>query len=132
MLRELRLLLHVHPKYAWWEVPVLATQAHKDVGIAELYETIETHRRILEETGQLTERRRVHRRTELLQLLQHRLLQDLLVQLEQQGMLQTLVEQVQEGTVDPYTAAQRIFAEQRGYTDGTHRAGSALDNRNDL
>ena len=120
MLRELRLLLHVHPKCAWWEVPVLATQAHKNIGIAELYETIETHRRILEETGQLMERRRAHRRTELLQLLKHRLLQDLLVQLEQQGTLQTLVEQVQEGTVDPYTAAQRIFAERRGYPDGTH------------
>jgi LAO/AO transport system kinase len=120
MLRELRMLLHVHPKCAWWEVPVLATQAHKDVGIVDLYETIAAHRRILAETGQLTERRRAHRRTELLQLLQHRLLQDLLIQLEQQGTLHTLVEQVQEGSVDPYTAAQRIFAEQRGYADGTH------------
>jgi LAO/AO transport system kinase len=120
MLTELRLLMHLHPKYDWWEVPVLATQAHKDVGIVELYAAIETHQRTLEETGQLTVRRQAHRRKELLALLQHHLLQDLLAQLAQEETLQELVKQVQDATIDPYTAAQHILAEKRGSADGTH------------
>lgn len=120
MLTELRRLMHLHPKYDWWEVPVLATQAHKDIGITELYEMIATHRRTLAATGQLTVRRRSHRRKELLDLLQHRLLQDLLAQLAQNDTLQALVDQVQDATIDPYTAAQRILAESKGDADGTH------------
>jgi LAO/AO transport system kinase len=120
MLTELRLLMHLHPKYDWWEVPVLATQAHKGIGIVELSEAIATHRRTLEAAGQLLVRRRAHRRKELLELLQHRLLQDLLAQLEQNDTLQELVEQVQEAIIDPYTAAQRILAAKKGDADGTY------------
>jgi LAO/AO transport system kinase len=112
--------MHLHPKYDWWEVPVLATQAHKDVGIVELYEAIEMHRRTLEDSGQLIVRRQAHRRQELLALLQHHLLQDLLAQLAQEDTLQELVQQVQDATIDPYTAAQRILADKRGSADGTH------------
>jgi LAO/AO transport system kinase len=111
LLTELQMLMHMHPQCDWWEVPVLATQAHKSVGIVELYEAIERHRRTLEETGHLTMRRREHRRTELLELLQHCLLQMLLVQLEQKESLQGLVDQVQEAILDPYTAAQQILEE---------------------
>jgi LAO/AO transport system kinase len=106
---ELRLLLHMHPQCDWWAVPVLATQAHRNVGITELYEAIATHRRTLQETGQFAARRRAHRRQELLGLLQHRLLQALLARLEQEDALQSLVEQVQEATIDPYTAVQQIL-----------------------
>jgi len=125
MLTELRMLTHMHPKYDWWEVPVLATQAPQNIGIAELYEAMAQHRRRLEETGQLAIRRRVRRRTEFLELLQHRLLDALLAQLEHEEGLQELVEQVQEATIDPYTAVQQILAE--GISYGTHRTTRAPD-----
>jgi putative protein kinase ArgK-like GTPase of G3E family len=83
------------------------------------------HRRRLEETGHLAIRRRVRRRTELLELLQHRLLEALLAQLEHEEGLQDLVEQVQEATIDPYTAAQQILTE--GIIYGTHRTTGAPD-----
>jgi GTPase len=110
MQTELRLLMHIHPKYDWWEVPVLATQAHKNIGIAELYTALETHWHTLASSGQLLARRRAYRRQELLELLQHRLLQELLQQFEREEALRGLVEQVQEATVDPYTAVQQILA----------------------
>src|SRR5262249_42121275 len=97
MLRELRLLVHMHPRYDWWDIPVLATQAHKDVGIVELYGTIAQHRQTLVDTGQLMVRRRQHRRQELLGLLQQRLMGLLVAQLEQHEALLRLDEQVQEG-----------------------------------
>src|SRR5262252_7611643 len=83
VLRELRLLVHTHPRYTWWEIPVLATQAHKNVGIVELYDAIAQHRQTLADTGQLLLRRRQHRRQELLGLLQERLMGMIVAQLEQ-------------------------------------------------
>lgn len=110
MLRELRTLVHIHPAADWWETPVLATQAHKDVGIAELYEAIMAHRQRLTDTGRLVARRRQHRRQELLALLEQRLLALVVEQLDQETALATLSERVQDGTLDPYTAVQQILA----------------------
>jgi LAO/AO transport system kinase len=107
--RELQMLVHMHPASDWWEVPVLATQAHKGTGIAELFATTARHRQTLTDTGHLLTRRQQHRRKELLDLLQHRLLTYLQEQLEQQETLQDLLMQVQEGIIDPYTAAQHIL-----------------------
>lgn len=109
MLRELRMLVHVHPRYDWWDIPVLATQAHKDVGIAELYATITQHRQTLHETGQLLVRRRQQRRQELLGLLQQRLMAMIEAQLAHHEAWCRLSEQVQDGHVDPYTAMERIL-----------------------
>lgn len=125
MLTELQMLTHLHPACDWWEVPVLATQAHKNIGIAELYEAMTRHKQTLEATGQLAIRRRAQRRTELFDLLQHRLLETLLTQLEHEERLLDLVEQVQEATIDPYTAAQQILQER--IHNGTHRTTGAPD-----
>jgi LAO/AO transport system kinase len=107
--RELQMLVHMHPASDWWEVPVLCTQAHKGTGIAELFATIARHRQTLTDTGHLVTRRQQHRRKELLDLLQQRLLTYLQEQLEQQETLQDLLMQVQKGITDPYTAAQHIL-----------------------
>jgi len=88
---------------------VLATQAHKNVGIVELYDTIAQHRQTLADTGQLLLRRRQHRRQELLGLLQQRLMATIVAQLEQHAELLTLNAQVQEGLLDPYTAVEQIL-----------------------
>lgn len=109
MVRELGMLVHMHPRYEWWETPVLATQAHKNVGIAELSATIEQHRQTLTTTGQLLVRRRQRRQKELLALLQQRLMATLMARLEQHEVLHKLNEQVQEGQVDPYTAVEQIL-----------------------
>lgn len=111
MQTELRMLMHMHPRYDWWDIPVLATQAHKNLGIPELFSTLLAHRQTLEATGQLAARRRMQRRQELLDLLQQRLLHLVIQQLEQETALQGLMEQVQEAVMDPYTAAQQILEE---------------------
>jgi LAO/AO transport system kinase len=110
MLMELRMLVHMHAEADGWEIPVLATQAHVNVGMTELYEAIQQHHTRLQETGQLTERRRAHRRRELLELLQHRLLSSILERMNHDSSLNDLVQQVQDATLDPYTAAQHILA----------------------
>jgi LAO/AO transport system kinase len=109
MLTELRMLMHMHPRNDWWDVPVLATQAHQNVGIEALWEAICQHYQRLQETGYLLQRRAEQRRQELLELLQQRLLQRLLAELEQEERLQKLMSDVQASLIDPYTAVQRIL-----------------------
>jgi LAO/AO transport system kinase len=114
MLAELRMLMHMHPRHDWWEVPVLATQAHQNVGIEALWDAIKQHYQRLQDTAHLSQRRAEQRRQELLELLQHRLLHRLLVELEQEAALQELVANVQASLIDPYTAAQRILETDTG------------------
>lgn len=109
MLAELRMLMHMHPRHDGWDVPVLATQAHQNVGIEALWAAISQHHQRLQETGRLSQRRAEQRRQELLELLQHRFLQRLLLELEQDERLQELVSNVQASLIDPYTAVQRIL-----------------------
>ncbi len=112
--RDLQMMLHVRHASDGWCPPVLSTQAHQDLGIVELYEAITTHRRKLSETGQLTTRRRQNRRQELLDLLQQQLLAALTAQFENGETHSGLLAQVEEGTVDPYTAVQQMLVESGG------------------
>ena len=108
---DLQMLAQMHGHDEPWQVPVVATQAHLNNGISALAEAIAAHRRMLEETGRLQLRRGAHRREELLELLQRRLLASLNARLEQDEGLLALVEQVQHATLDPYTAVQQILSE---------------------
>lgn len=109
--RDLQMMLHVRHASAGWCPPVLSTQAHQDIGIVELYEAIADHRRKLSTTGQLAARRRRNRRQELLDLLQQQLMATLTIQFESGEAHASLLEQVEEGAVDPYTAAQRMLVD---------------------
>ena len=112
--RDLQMMLHVRHASDGWCPPVLSTQAHQDIGIVELYETIADHRRKLSETSQLAARRRQNRRQELLDLLQQQLMATLTTQFENGEARASLLEQVEEGAVDPYTAAQRMLVGSSG------------------
>lgn len=109
--RDLQLMLHVRHTSDGWCPPVLSTQAHQDIGIVELYAALTTHRRKLSETGQLAARRRQNRRQELLDLLQQQLMAALTAQFEDNETHSELLEQVEEGTVDSYTAVQQMLVE---------------------
>ena len=109
--RDLQMMLHARHASDGWCPPVLSTQAHQDIGIVELYEAIADHRRKLSETSQLAARRRQNRRQELLDLLQQQLMATLTTQFENGKARASLLEQVEDGTVDPYTAAQRMLVD---------------------
>jgi LAO/AO transport system kinase len=91
-----------------WEIPVLATEAQHDVGIGELLGEIRRHRAALEATGALAERRRQRRRAELRGLL----VEEFTASVERKlrsGELARTFDDVAEGTVDPYSAAEAIL-----------------------
>jgi LAO/AO transport system kinase len=91
-----------------WEIPVLATEALSNTGIAELFDTIARHRARLETAGALEARRRVRRRQELQSLL----VEEFTAGIERRltdGDLAATFERVAEGRLDPYAAARQIL-----------------------
>jgi LAO/AO transport system kinase len=108
LMAELRLMREMQLAADGWEVPIIATQAHRSVGVEALYDNIEAHRRYLEASGALQRRRAQHRRNELWGLVEHRIRQRLTQRIQADSELAALVEQVMRAEVDPHTAAARI------------------------
>jgi LAO/AO transport system kinase len=112
LVAELEGMLHQSPKQSWWQVPVIATQAVNNIGVAELYEQIECHRRALEQSGMLALKRSKQRRTDLLRTIEHRIMAQVVKQIEQDGQLAGYLEKVEKGEMDPYSAAKEILTNQ--------------------
>ncbi len=92
-----------------WEVPVLATAAQNDVGIAELFDAVARHRETLTTTGALGARRRARRHDELRALLVEAFTARVDERLRT-GELATTFQRVADGEMDPYSAAQAVLA----------------------
>ena len=103
---DLEAILAMKPGEA---VPVILTQAHKGLGIDELYAEVERLRRAQEANGELEERRRRRRREEFLELIQRRVRGRFLAFMEKDGQLRDLTERVVAGEVDPYSACAQVL-----------------------
>jgi GTPase len=115
LMAELAFAAHLHyasptsPKDVDWEIPVVATEAQDDVGIAKLLAEIRRHRAVLEGAGALEARRRTRRQGELRALL----VDEVAAAVERHirgGDLDATLEQVAAGQLDPYSAAQAILS----------------------
>ena len=115
LMAELKFAAHLHAfspasaKDVAWEIPVLSAEAQNDVGIDALLAEIRRHRAALETTGALDARRRARRRLELQTLL----VDEVTTAVERRiraGDLAATLDQVADGTVDPYSAVQAILA----------------------
>ena len=115
LMAELKFAAHLHfsspagRKDVEWEIPVLATEAQNDVGIAELLVQIRRHRDALTASGALPTRRQNRRRTELETLLAEAVRVRLGHELRS-GVLARTFDEVADGVLDPYTATETILA----------------------
>jgi LAO/AO transport system kinase len=109
LMAELRMMREIQQAPHDWDVPIIATQAHRGVGVEALYDMIDAHRHFLEASGVLQQRRAQHRRNELWALVEHRVRQRLTQRVRQDSALAALVEQVMRADVDPHTAVARIL-----------------------
>src|SRR2546426_7135990 len=92
-----------------WEIPVLATEAQNNGGMAELLDTVARHRAALTTTGALHERRRARRPDELRALL----VDEFMARVDDRlraGELATTFQRVADDEMDPYSAAQAVLA----------------------
>lgn len=108
LLRDIQAMLHLREP-SWWDIPVVATEAVNDVGIEELYKQIQLHRRTLYETGQLSQRRQLQRKSDFIKTVEHKLTRKLRKSIEQDGQLGRYIEKVEKGELDPYSAADELL-----------------------
>jgi len=116
LMADLRFTVHLHysstasPKDIDWEIPVLATQAVNDVGVAELLDHIKRHRAALEASGAFEKRRQARRRAELEALLVEELTAQVMERVHADEDLSRILEAVTGGTLDPYSGVAEILA----------------------
>jgi LAO/AO transport system kinase len=108
MVREVRTVLSFGPQ-SIWKVPVVRTEAVKGHGIAELLERIDAHRRHIEDTGSLAERRARNLRAEVLGLAAVRLRRQLEERAGSDPEWEGLLESVVRRQTDPATAARKLL-----------------------
>ncbi|WP_448383097.1 methylmalonyl Co-A mutase-associated GTPase MeaB [Desulfosoma sp.] len=97
-----------HIKERPWTPPVVRTVAVEDQGIGKLVEAVEAHRRFLEESGTLEEKRRRRAREETLQMIHGELFRRIRERLTANGQLDALVEAIVEKRQSPYRAMQDV------------------------
>ena len=96
---------------AWWTPPVLMTEAHRAQGLQELSEAIAGHLDCSRSTANLERRRAERRREEFIRLLLGELEQRLSNAGHGDGEVVRLLEEVESGQIDPYSAVYAAIAD---------------------
>ena len=109
LVANLKDALSLAGKEAWWRPPIVSTQAHKGEGVEELYGAIEKHRAAMEETSRLSQRRGLRRRKELMSCVEAWFKGKLSERFQLKGDMSGLVQRVEEGEIDPYSAAREVI-----------------------
>ena len=99
-----------------WNPPVLLTQAYANVGIAELWDGIGSHREYLSDTGGLQRRRAERRRAEFLETVQEELYRRITARLAGDPELARLLTELDGKTAEPYGAAMTLLDNGDGLT----------------
>jgi LAO/AO transport system kinase len=92
-----------------WSVPVLATNALTDEGVAELLETVQEHGTWLESSGQLSDRRRERATGRIMDVVDRELRRVAWKSGAVRELLAAGAERVQAGDATPYSAAREIL-----------------------
>lgn len=121
LIAELKNMLGLHSSQASWEVPVLSAQAVNNVGMEELYEQIAKHRRTLEETGLLLQRRREQRRHEFMEAVRNRLHDEVLNLVQQDEALSKYMARVEAAEISPLSAAEEVLRSGKLLTSWTRQ-----------
>jgi LAO/AO transport system kinase len=116
MVLEIQTMLELKAKNEAWVPPVIKTSALTGAGITELYEKINAHRRYLEESQTLAERRRRAVRAEIERRLEERLRSFIWQRPGVQERLEQLVSAAVERRISPYQAVE-ILLQERGYNE---------------
>jgi LAO/AO transport system kinase len=94
---------------AGWHPPVLITNAETDEGVQQVFQDIVRHRRHLEESGQLKERRKAKMQAELTELVAEIARSNLQSSLEHSEHMQELLNMLVSQKVDPHSAAEQVI-----------------------
>ena len=129
MIAELTNMINLHSNQEVWHTPVIATEAVNNVGIEELYGYVENHRKMLEETGQLAQRRKEQRRQEFIETIERSIKDKLLTIIQQDKALNKYIGLVENAEIDPYTAANTVLQSAKFPVNWTIQSSSETSNK---
>ena len=109
MVAAITFMLKTAPVPGDWPAPVLATQAHNNEGVVELYGSIQRHRDFLERTSRLEQRRGERSGEEFLGTIEDELGRRLKELMVKDRTLSAILEGVQRGEIEPYSAALKLL-----------------------
>lgn len=99
----------IYPRETLWRPPVLTMSAVEGTGLDELWDTIERHRQVLSEAGELEERRRAQLVDWTWQMVRDTVLDRVLSNPEVRTMRADVERRVKAGELTPALAAQHIL-----------------------
>jgi GTPase len=108
MLNEVRSILALDTEREW-KPPIVLTEAVRGEGVSELWEKIVEHRRYLEESGTLADRRAVNLAGEVFAVASARAKSRLEAAVAEDEELRRLLGEVQRRELDPLTAVREIM-----------------------
>ncbi len=111
--RELSMMLemNMYPEGSW-KPPVLRTEAQRNAGVEELVQGMEHHRQWLINSGEIHKLLQEKNSALFQTLLKERLFAEIFGKIKQDGQLQEILEGMFDRTQDPYSAVEKILAEQ--------------------
>ena len=107
--QELHALLAISQRADGWAPPVLKTVATEGAGVEELLATIDRYRGFLDSAGLAEQKARQNWRQRLLALLRERLLNRVVVETLDNGLLDEYAGRVAARQVDPYSVVDEVL-----------------------
>jgi LAO/AO transport system kinase len=107
--RELQSLLELAHRPDFWHPPIVKTIATESKGVEDLSTAIDSYYEF-QKSGENLVRRRSIARWRLLELLQEKLLSDVLKRDGADGLIDRLASEIAEKSTDPYSAVEEILA----------------------
>lgn len=105
---QLRTMLNMDPHMGDWRPPIIKTIATTGDGVTELVDAVEKHQAYLVQSGEKSRREQARVRSEVLDILRHRLLSQAL-QSVPQDEFNLIIDQVAKRELDPYTAVEQLL-----------------------
>jgi LAO/AO transport system kinase len=109
MVMEIETMVEMKAKTDGWVPPVVKTVATTGLGVTALLDQLDGHRKHLESSGALLDRKRESVRSEIVELTEEWLRRDVWRRPDTTVRLDSLVQQVMDGGTTPYRAAEAIL-----------------------
>jgi LAO/AO transport system kinase len=109
MVMEIETMVEMKAKTDGWVPPVVKTVATTGLGVPSLLDQLDAHRKHLEASGALMDRKRESIKSEIVELTEEWLRRDVWRRTDVTARLAGLVQQVLDGGTTPYRAAEAIL-----------------------
>jgi LAO/AO transport system kinase len=113
-LMDIRLMLEMKEHDSDWQIPLYLVEASRGKGIDELVAGIEAHREYLFHHPNFRDILAEKARIQLAEVIKARLFEAAWQDLQQQGQLPRIIEQISQRTLDPYSVADALILRLKG------------------